>query len=95
MAVAGKVFAVPELLEGILLHLLLRGLLLANGVCKTFHDLAASSINVKRALFLEPASPQTVEWLPDEDARWITQGSWQAPGSTARIVPLLNPFLTS
>jgi hypothetical protein len=56
---ASEVFAVPELLENILLHLPMLDLLtVAQRVNKTFLDTITSSVHLRRALFFE-TRPQT------------------------------------
>lgn len=54
---AAKIFAIPELLESILLELHgkdLKTVLLAQHINKTFRDTIKSSIKIQRALFLKP-----------------------------------------
>lgn len=58
MPAANEIFAIPEILENILLHLPMQDLLLAQRVDKTFHGVINSSIHIKRALFFQ-LQPQT------------------------------------
>lgn len=63
---AAKVFAIPELLEAILLELPTRDLLLAQAVNVGFRDTIKSSIEIRRALFYEqtPASTSDAQAKP-------------------------------
>ena len=51
MTASSRVFAIPELLENILLHLPERDLLLAQRVNKTFRDVTTASVHLQRKLF--------------------------------------------
>ncbi|KAK5675179.1 hypothetical protein LTS10_012253 [Elasticomyces elasticus] len=51
-----KVFSLPELLEPILLDLSTRDLLFAQQVCKTWHEVIASTPSLQRALFFVPGT---------------------------------------
>lgn len=49
-------FALPELVEQILLHLPTKDLLLSKRVCKTFRNVHDDYISIKKALFLVPGT---------------------------------------
>lgn len=96
LAAAERALAVPELLENILLSLPLRDLLLSSAVCKAFRDVAAGSIKIRRALFLEPATAQRAVWIPDSEDPWMLAGQWHAQDSMDNVVvPILNPFFST
>ena len=59
---ASKAFAIPELLEAILLHLTTRDLLLSQRVAKTWKPTISASRLLRQALFLEPIPAQTA-WI--------------------------------
>ncbi|KAK5719790.1 hypothetical protein LTR17_015161 [Elasticomyces elasticus] len=75
---AHKVLSLPELLEPILLDLSTRDLLFAQKVCKTWHEIIASTPSVQKALFFRPSTEaemhsiscpkweDIVDWLPDD-----------------------------
>ncbi|KAK5738584.1 hypothetical protein LTR17_005920 [Elasticomyces elasticus] len=72
---ATKAFAVPELLEMILLYLPMRDLLLAERVCKEWQGNMQNSPNIQRALFFRPASSGVVsyiDWRLDDEG-WYLQ----------------------
>ncbi|KAK5124439.1 hypothetical protein LTR85_001656 [Meristemomyces frigidus] len=60
---SSQLFDTAELLEAILLHLPTKRLLLSQRVCRTWHDMITSSIHLRRALFLEPASCGAISYL--------------------------------
>ncbi|KAK5718984.1 hypothetical protein LTR17_015491 [Elasticomyces elasticus] len=66
-ALANAVFTTYELLEMILLHLPMRGLLLASGVNKAFHDLINRSQAIQRALCMQAGKLQATEDDPVPD----------------------------
>lgn len=89
---AGERFAgTYELLEETLLHLPLRRLLLAQNVCKAFQQVVNNSMKIKRALFLEPATDETLTW---QDRKGCAGGVWIS-SKTGENVPslMLNPFM--
>lgn len=51
MTASTRVFAIPELLENILLHLPERDLLLAQRVNRSFRDVTTASVHLQRKLF--------------------------------------------
>ena len=59
---ASKAFAIPELLEAILLHLTTRDLLLSQRVAKNWKSTISASRLLRQALFLEPIPAQTA-WI--------------------------------
>ncbi|KAK5163620.1 uncharacterized protein LTR77_010569 [Saxophila tyrrhenica] len=81
----------PELLEDILLHLPLRDLLLSQRVSRTFHDVAAGSARIQKALFLQPASGETVYWDPTSPL--VSDGCFRLESTDAETVVIANPFL--
>ena len=52
MTTESRIFAIPELLENILLHLPERDLLLAQRVNRSFRDVITASVHLQRKLFL-------------------------------------------
>ncbi|KAK3072205.1 hypothetical protein LTR53_007236 [Teratosphaeriaceae sp. CCFEE 6253] len=81
---AMKVFAVPELLENILLRLRLRDLLFASTVCTIWKSIVAGSPSIQRALFYKPGTIADVA-KPEDDE--IAQVERREDGYA------LNPFL--
>lgn len=93
---ATKVFAVPELLESILLELPAKDLLLAQRVDTTFRDAIDHSIKIQRALFFKPdlAASQDVQAEPrinpllkrildiNCNSPWISLSMTDSPGLT-------------
>ena len=71
---ATKVFAIPELLEAILLHLSTRDLLLSQRVAKTWKTTIDGSHLLRQALFLDPIPAQTA-WI----ARLNPEGEQSSP----------------
>ena len=59
---ASKAFAIPELLEAILLHLTTRDLLLSQRVAKNWKSTIEASRLLRQALFLDPIPAQTA-WV--------------------------------
>ncbi|KAK4902923.1 hypothetical protein LTR27_000862 [Elasticomyces elasticus] len=53
-----KVFAIPELLEEILLHLPFIDLLFSQRVCKIWHSVVSGSSKIQKALFLTPGTKE-------------------------------------
>jgi hypothetical protein len=89
MAATATAFGLPELLEDILLHLPLKDLLLAQGVCKGWRDLIQDSKKARMALYLEPCSttrlfgdPNTFTWRET------------ATRNTPKHKPIINPLLS-
>lgn len=65
MTAASQVFAIPELLESILLHLPERDLLLAQRVKKAFRDVTTASLHLQRKLFLTADAKLDDELVPE------------------------------
>ncbi|KAF7195686.1 hypothetical protein HII31_03004 [Pseudocercospora fuligena] len=91
---AATVFALPELLENIILSLPLRSILTAKQVSKTFCATIETSIWIRRALFLEPATNSRAAW-----SRQRAQSNRSGPvrfwaDQNGQVVtPILNPFI--
>ncbi|KAK3115459.1 hypothetical protein LTR53_005161 [Teratosphaeriaceae sp. CCFEE 6253] len=81
---AMKVFAVPELLENILLRLALRDLLFASTVCTTWRSTVAGSPSIQRALFYKPG---TLVDVAEAEGDETSQAECHEDGYS------LNPFL--
>ncbi|KXT05310.1 hypothetical protein AC578_11104 [Pseudocercospora eumusae] len=81
---AATVFALPELLENIILSLPLRSILTVKQVNKTFCASIDTSVCIRRALFLEPAT--------DTRAAWRNHRSWKDQNGQD-VTPILNPFM--
>ncbi|KAK3642145.1 hypothetical protein LTR22_016266 [Elasticomyces elasticus] len=62
-----KVFAIPELLEGVLLQLPFIDLLLSQRVCRAWHIAVTSSTKIQKALFLTPGTKDDV--TPYEESK--------------------------
>lgn len=60
---------IPELLEEVVMHLPLRDILLCQRVDTHFRDVVQSSSNIKKVLFLEPATNKTIELGYDHAVR--------------------------
>lgn len=84
MAAASRVFAIPELLEKILLYLPERDLLLTQRVNKAFRNVADSSLHLQRKLFLradvdsEDGPVPNLKWNPLIDIFGLEKGSQDA-----------------
>ncbi|KXS95648.1 hypothetical protein AC579_10567 [Pseudocercospora musae] len=91
---AATVFALPELLENIILSLPLRSILTAKQVSKTFCGTIDTSIWIRRALFLEPATNGRAAW-----SRQRAGGDRSGPvrvwadQNDHVVTPILNPFI--
>lgn len=91
---AATVFALPELLENIILSLPLRSILKAKQVSKAFCDTIGTSIWIRRALFLEPATNVRADWR-----RQRAPGNQNGPVRCwadqhgQAVTPILNPFI--
>ena len=68
MATASRVFAIPELLENILLHLPECDLLLAQRVNKSFRDVNTASLHLQRKLFF--TADVKSEYGMGSDLKW-------------------------
>lgn len=90
---------IPELLEEVVMHLPLRDILLCQRVDTHFRDVVQSSSNIKKVLFLEPATRKTAEWIPyrpSNDYLAISDGAlWKISDEDESVNPLFNPFLAS
>ncbi|GIZ36617.1 hypothetical protein CKM354_000008700 [Cercospora kikuchii] len=60
---------IPELLESVILHLPLRDILLCQRTNTHFRDVVQRSSNIKKAIFLEPATSKTIELGYDHAVR--------------------------
>lgn len=94
---AEKFWALPELVENMLLYLPLRDLLLAQNVCKHWKLATDGSIKAQRALFLKPYSSTRVHACAGVKCRndeHIASRVWNATdNSRVEYSPMLNPFL--
>ncbi|KAK5119263.1 hypothetical protein LTR85_007877 [Meristemomyces frigidus] len=63
---AAEVFAIPELLESILLQLPAKDLLFAQSICASFRNAIANSIKIQRTLYPKPspANPEDASAAP-------------------------------
>lgn len=63
LPVTERVLSTAELLEGILLQLPMKDLLFAQEVCKSWQTVITHSVQLRRALFMEPAKCGPVSWM--------------------------------
>lgn len=96
-------FLIPELLEKIIMHLPLRDILLCQRVGTQFRNLVQGSSNIKKTLFLEPATSDTVDlcfgvpssFRGDTRVENFQIEHWKTSEKGEIVWPLLNPFLVS
>ena len=92
-------FSVPEVLEGIVLGLLLRQIILSRAVSRGFKRVIDSSPWIQRALFLQPSTAELLQW--HEFSMWALyrsrndRGDWKTEQDGPAITPVLNPFLST
>ena len=87
-----KALSVLDIVEGILLGLPLRQIILARCVCHQFDYAFRTSPRIRRALFLEAVRPP-VTFGPDPNATGkFTAWTWQKPDGKT-VQPILNPFI--
>ncbi|CAK4030492.1 f-box domain [Lecanosticta acicola] len=92
-----RVLELYELAETILLYLPLQDLLLANRVCKTWHDVMERSDKINKVLFKQPMDDRRISY-PHETfklAPGMTQPSWRTKDTPDSGVayPAINPFI--
>ena len=90
MASATQVFAVPELLETILLRLPVRDLLLSQRVNRTWHNITKTSPHLQRKLFYkaeicDPASTNDFVWNPLLKLALTTSGGLSSSKTETKI----------
>ncbi|CAK1360874.1 hypothetical protein CB0940_03697 [Cercospora beticola] len=82
---------IPELLEEVIMHLPLRDILLCQRVDTHFRDVVQGSSNIKKVLFLEPATDKDVVY---HETVWAG-AEWKRCEDGEVVRPLMNPFLMS
>ncbi|GIZ36618.1 hypothetical protein CKM354_000008800 [Cercospora kikuchii] len=94
---------IAELLEQIILYLPLRDILLCQRTDTTFRGVVPGSSQLRKVLFLEPATNKPLEYCPpyyeddgiDHEQESEDWSRWRSSENGEAINPLFNPFLMS
>lgn len=92
-----RVLELYELAENVLLFLPLQDLLLANRVCKTWHNVITRSDRINKVLFKQPVDDRRISY-PHETFKitpGMAQPSWRTKDTPDAGVahPVINPFI--
>ncbi|PPJ58332.1 hypothetical protein CBER1_04481 [Cercospora berteroae] len=94
---------IAELLEEIILYLPLRDILLCQRIDTTFRSVVQGSSQLRKVLFLEPATNKPLEYCPpyfeedglDHEQESEVSSRWKNPENGEAVHLLFNPFLMS
>ena len=84
-----------ELIEEILLYCPLTTIVAGRRVCRRLKETVRCSRRIRQALFLEPATSETLQWNDPNGGNTSNSlsGCWKTGDTDTERIPVVNPFI--